>query len=250
MKRNVLIVDDEPLAINVIVRYLKNFQNFEVTGRCQNAIDAFAFLSRQKADVMFLDINMPAMSGLDLLRNLKNPPLVVMTTAFRKYAIDSFELEAIDYLVKPFGLERFINTIGRIEKRLTNMPPRALPASVAAKPDHVFFKIDKRMVKVMLDEIIYIESLKDYVRIKTETTNLINHNNLVSIMEYLPKDEFIRIHRSYIIAISKVRAIEGNCVEAGGKLIPIGRNFQKSVKSLILRESGISNQKLGNQGMN
>ena len=231
MKRNVLIVDDEPLAINVIVRYLENFQNFEVTGRCQNAIDAFAFLSRQKVDVMFLDINMPAMSGLDLLRNLKNPPLVVMTTAFRKYAIDSFELEAIDYLVKPFGLERFINTIGRIEKRLTNTPARILPA---AKPDHVFFKIDKRMVKVMFNEIIYIESLKDYVRIKTETESLINHNNLVSIMEYLPKDEFIRIHRSYIIAISKVRAVEGNCVEAGGKLIPIGCSFQKSVKSLIL----------------
>ena len=233
MKRNVLIVDDEPLAINVIVRYLQNFQNFEVTGRCQNAIDAFAFLSRQKVDVMFLDINMPAMSGLDLLRNLKNPPLVVMTTAFRKYAIDSFELEAIDYLVKPFGLERFINTIGRIEKRLTHTLPRS-PALLAAKPDHVFFKIDKRMVKVMFNEIIYIESLKDYVRIKTETESLINHNNLVSIMEYLPKDVFIRIHRSYIIAISKVRAIEGNCVEAGGKFIPIGRNFQKSVKSLIL----------------
>lgn len=236
MKRNVLIVDDEPLAMNVIIRYLKNFQNFEVTGLCQNATDAFAFLSHQKVDVMFLDINMPAMSGLDLLRNLKNPPLVVMTTAFRKYAIDSFELEAIDYLVKPFGLERFINTIGRIEKRLTNTPAHSL---AAAKPDHVFFKIDKRMVKVRLNEIIYIESLKDYVRIKTETESLINHNNLISIMEYLPKDEFMRIHRSYIIAISKVRAVEGNSVEVGGKLIPIGRNFQKSVKNLILRESGI-----------
>lgn len=235
MKRSVLIVDDEPLAINVIVRYLENFQNFEIVEKCQNAVDAFAILSRQKIDVMFLDINMPTMSGLDLLRNLKNPPLVVMTTAFREYAIDSFEQEAIDYLVKPFSLERFMNTIGRIEKRLTPVSaPAAEAVATEAKPDHVFFKVDKRMVKVMLDEIIYIESLKDYVRIKTETENLINHNNLVSIMEHLPEDEFIRIHRSYIIAISKVKAIEGNCVEIGGKLLPIGRNFQKSVKSLIL----------------
>lgn len=238
MKRSVLIVDDEPLAINVIVRYLENFENFEIIDQCQNAVDAFSVLSRQKIDVMFLDINMPTMSGLDLLRNLKNPPLVVMTTAFREYAIDSFELEAIDYLVKPFSLDRFMNTIGRVEKRLaaTQAAPSTAVERAAdeSKPDHVFFKVDKRMVKVMFNDIIYIESLKDYVRIKTVTENLINHNNLVSIMEHLPEDEFIRIHRSYIIALSKVQAIEGNCVEVGGKLLPIGRNFQKTVKSLIL----------------
>lgn len=236
MKYKALIVDDEPLAINVVVRYLEGFQDFEVVDTCQNALDAFNVLDKKPVDVIFLDINMPTMSGLDLIRNLKNPPLVVITTAFREYAIDSFDLEVIDYLVKPFSLDRFMNTIGRVKKRLT---PAASPVVSETprgtnSPEHVFFKVDKRMVKVMLDDIIYIESLKDYVRIKTTTESLINHNNLVSITEYLPEQKFIRIHRSYIIALNKVKAIEGNCVEIGGKLLPIGRNYQKTVKKLIL----------------
>lgn len=237
MKYKALIVDDEPLAINVVVRYLEGFQDFEVVDTCQNALDAFNILDKKSVDVIFLDINMPTMSGLDLIRNLKNPPLVVITTAFREYAIDSFDLEVIDYLVKPFSLDRFMNTIGRVKKRLAAASTN--PASKETSQDsnesqHVFFKVDKRMVKVMLDDIIYIESLKDYVRIKTSTENLINHNNLVSITEYLPEHKFIRIHRSYIIALDKVKAIEGNCVEIGGKLLPIGRNYQKTVKKLIL----------------
>lgn len=235
MKYQALIVDDEPLAINVVMRYLEGFDDFEVVDTCQNALDAFNIMDKKQIDVIFLDINMPTMSGLDLIRNLKNPPLVVITTAFREYAIESFDLEVIDYLVKPFSLDRFMNTIGRIKKRLA-----AVSSTVQEKvpevteQQHVFFKVDKRMVKVMLDEIIYIESLKDYVRIKTATENLINHNNLVSIMEHLPEERFIRIHRSYIIALDKVKAIEGNCVEIAGKLLPIGRNYQKTVKKLIL----------------
>lgn len=235
MKYNVLIVDDEPLAINVVKRYLENFKNFEVVKTCQNAVDAFNAINQNAIDVVFLDINMPTMSGLDMIRNLKKRPIIVITTAFREYAIESFDLEAIDYLVKPFSLDRFMNTIGRIEKQLVHQNTdesnvnHSLPES-----KHVFFKVDKRMVKVMLDEIIYIESLKDYVRIKTETESLINHNNLVSITEHLPEDQFVRIHRSYIISLDKVKAIEGNCVEIGGKLLPIGRNYQKSIKKLIL----------------
>ncbi|MCE7995418.1 MAG: response regulator transcription factor [Roseivirga sp.] len=236
MKYKALIVDDEPLAINVVVRYLEGFQDFEVVDTCQNALDAFNILDKKPVDVIFLDINMPTMSGLDLIRNLKNPPLVVITTAFREYAIDSFDLEVIDYLVKPFSLDRFMNTIGRVKKRLspTTNTPALESTPETGEAQHVFFKVDKRMVKVMLDDIIYIESLKDYVRIKTTTESLINHNNLVSITEYLPDHKFIRIHRSYIIALDKVKAIEGNCVEIAGKLLPIGRNYQKTVKKLIL----------------
>jgi DNA-binding LytR/AlgR family response regulator len=235
MKYQALIVDDEPLAINVVMRYLEGFDDFEVVDTCQNALDAFNIMDKKPIDVIFLDINMPTMSGLDLIRNLKNPPLVVITTAFREYAIESFDLEVIDYLVKPFSLDRFMNTIGRIKKRLApgNSTAQEKVPEVSEQ-QHVFFKVDKRMVKVMLDEIIYIESLKDYVRIKTATENLINHNNLVSIMEHLPEERFIRIHRSYIIALDKVKAIEGNCVEIAGKLLPIGRNYQKTVKKLIL----------------
>ncbi len=238
MKYRVLIVDDEPLAINVVKRYLENFSNFEVVETCQNAVDAFNVISHQSIDVVFLDINMPTMSGLDMIRNLKDRPVIVITTAFREYAIESFDLEAIDYLVKPFSLDRFMNSIGRIEKYLTHQQTLPETSTIQTQePKHVFFKVDKRMVKVMLDEIIYIESLKDYVRIKTETESLINHNNLVSISEYLPEDQFVRIHRSYIISLDKVKAIEGNCVEIGGKLLPIGRNYQKSIKKLILNSN-------------
>ncbi len=238
MSYRVLIVDDEPLAINVIKRYLESFENFEIAATAQNAIDAFSIISKEHIDVIFLDINMPTMSGLDLIRNLKNPPLVVITTAFREYAVESFDLEAIDYLVKPISLERFMNSISRIEKRLNGTTPQVViqesSSSAKSSKDHVFLKVDKRMVKVKFEDIIYIESLKDYVCVKTKSEKLINHNNLVSIAELLPEDEFVRIHRSYIIALSKVKAIEGNCVEIDGKLLPIGRNYQKHIKKLIL----------------
>ena len=239
MSYQVLIVDDEPLAINVIKRYLEGFDNFELAATAQNAIDAFSVISKKTIDVIFLDINMPSMSGLDLLRNLKNPPLVVITTAFREYAVESFDLEAIDYLVKPISIERFMNSISRVEKRLAEQRPSIIVQDASTTPaknskDHVFLKVDKRMVKVKFEDIIYIESLKDYVCVKTKTEKLINHNNLVSIAELLPEEEFVRIHRSYIIALSKVKAIEGNCVEIDGQLLPIGRNFQKHIKKLIL----------------
>lgn len=237
MKYQVLIVDDEPLAINVIKRHLDNFDNFHPVATAQNAIDAFSIISKEPIDVVFLDINMPSMSGLDLIRNLKNPPLIVMTTAFREYAVESFELEAIDYLVKPISIERFVNSIARIEKRLKdNTEPKSAMHVPSLEPtkDHVFLKVDKRMVKVNFDDIIYIESLKDYVCVITENEKLINHNNLVSITALLPEDTFVRIHRSFIIAIDKVKAIEGNSVQIGDKLLPIGRNYQKDIKKLIL----------------
>lgn len=238
MKHRVLVVDDEPLAINVIKRHLQSFDNFELVATASNAIDAFSTITKEEIDVVFLDINMPTMSGLDLIRNLKDPPMVIITTAFREYAVESFELEAIDYLVKPISLERFMNSISRIEKRIETFKNPILEnqGAIASEntKDHVFLKVDKRMVKVRFDDIVYIESLKDYVCVKTKSEKLINHNNLVSIAQLLPENEFVRIHRSYIIALSKVKAIEGNCVEINGQLLPIGRNYQKEIKKLIL----------------
>lgn len=234
MKINCLIIDDEPLAINVIKNFLENFKNFEVVGTCKDAVEGFNFLSNQDVDVIFLDINMPTISGLDFLRSLQNPPAVVITTAYREYAVESFELDVIDYLVKPFSLQRFMKTISRIEQRSAEKDSNEGNHSDDNEKAHVFFKIDKKMIKVYLDDILYIESLKDYVRIKTYDESLINHNNLVGIAEILPADDFVRIHRSYIIAINKVKAIDGNQVEIADKLLPIGRNYQKDIKNLLL----------------
>ncbi|MEO9967047.1 MAG: LytTR family DNA-binding domain-containing protein [Reichenbachiella sp.] len=233
MKISCLIIDDEPLAINVIKNFLINFKNFEVAGTCKDAVEGFNFLSNQEIDVIFLDINMPTISGLDFLRSLQKPPVVVITTAYREYAVESFELDVIDYLVKPFSLQRFMKTVNRIEQRKTEKEPNEVSAEDSEKA-HVFFKIDKKMIKVYLDDILYIESLKDYVRIKTYDESLINHNNLVGIAEILPSEDFVRIHRSYIIAINKVKAIDGNQVEIADKLLPIGRNYQKDIKNLLL----------------
>ncbi|MCV9387087.1 LytR/AlgR family response regulator transcription factor [Reichenbachiella ulvae] len=230
-----LIIDDEPLAINVIKNFLINFKNFELVGTAQDAVEGFNLLSKKEVDVIFLDINMPKMTGLDFLKSLKNPPMVVITTAYREYAVESFELDVVDYLVKPFALQRFMKTINRIEQRLEEKKiNKTESAPVEGEKAHVFFKVDKKMVKVYLDDILYIESLKDYIRIKTYDQNLINHNNLVSVADLLPPDDFIRIHRSYIIAIKKVKVIDGNQVEVGDKLLPIGRNYQKEVKDLLL----------------
>lgn len=234
MKIRCLIIDDEPLAINVIKNFLVNFKNFEVIGTCNDAVEGFNFISNHTVDVIFLDINMPTISGLDFLRSLKAPPAVVITTAYREYAVESFELEVVDYLVKPFSLQRFMKTMNRIEQRqIEKETPDVSPLEEGEKA-HVFFKIDKKMIKVYLDDILYIESLKDYVRIKTHDESLINHNNLVGMAEILPAEDFVRIHRSYIISIKKVKAIDGNQVEIADKLLPIGRNYQKDIKSLLL----------------
>ncbi|UXP32407.1 LytTR family DNA-binding domain-containing protein [Reichenbachiella agarivorans] len=231
-----LIIDDEPLAINVIKNFLENFDQFELSGTCPDAVEAFNYLSKNEVDVIFLDINMPKMSGLDFLKSLAKPPLVVITTAYREFAVESFELDVVDYIVKPFSLQRFMKTINRIEQRLGEKKVSKTDSIIATEHEraHVFFKVDKKMVKVYLDEILYIESLKDYIRIKTYDESLINHNNLVSVAELLPPDEFVRIHRSYIIAIKKVKVIDGNQVEVGDKLLPIGRNYQKDVKDMLL----------------
>lgn len=236
MKIKCLIIDDEPLAINVIKNFLSHFKNFEIAGTCKNAVEGFNFLSNQDVDVIFLDINMPTVSGLDFLKSLQNPPAVVITTAYREYAVESFELDVTDYLVKPFSLQRFMKTVHRIEKKNLNKASKDESQEDNEKA-HIFFKVDKKMIRVYLDDILYIESLKDYVRIKTYDESLINHNNLVSIAELLPAEDFVRVHRSFIIAINKVKAIDGNQVEIADKIIPIGRNYQKEFKKLLLGKS-------------
>lgn len=233
MKIRCLIVDDEPLASNVILKYLEDFPSFEVLANFKNALEAHNYLTEHTVDVIFMDINMPKLTGMEFVKSLKNPPLIVFTTAYREFAVESFELDVLDYLVKPFSLQRFMKTINRIEERLGQVHENHVTAEVPERK-YVFFKVDKKMVKVYLDEILYIESLKDYVRIKTYDESLINHNNLVSITEVIPMDKFVRIHRSFIIPIDKVKLIDGNQVKIADKLLPIGRNYQKEVKELLL----------------
>lgn len=238
MKIRCQIVDDEPLAINVIKKFLEKFQQTEVVSTCENAMDAFGYISEQPVDLLFLDINMPTLNGLDFLKSLKQPPLVIITSAYRDYAVDGFELNVLDYLVKPISFQRFLKAMDKANTAIKEKKGIGIgqsPKVHEGTKSFLFLKVDKKMVKIYLDEILYIESLKDYVRIRTVYEDLITHQNLNGMAKLLPSESFIRIHKSYTISVDKVKSIEGNCVEIASKLLPIGRNYRKEVKEHIFK---------------
>jgi len=224
-----IIIDDEPLAIKVIEGYLSNIKSFEVIDTFNNPLEALELLQTETIDLMFLDINLPFINGIEFLRSLKKHPQVVLTTAYREYAVESYELNILDYLVKPIPIERFMKTINKANLVLGGK------ASTEDNREHIFIKMDKKMIKVFLDEILYVESLKDYIRITTIGGSHLIHQTLTSFTNQLPGDKFIRIHRSFTISIPKVSAISGNVVEIGDHHVPIGRNYVNEVKDIILK---------------
>ena len=236
MEIKCLIIDDEPLAIKVIEKYVNEVDELVCIGTCENAMEALKILQDKEVDLIFLDINMPKLTGMELLQTLKDPPLVVITTAYREYAVESYDYDVVDYLVKPIEFPRFFRMVQKVMDRLKIKPAAQPQATTASDPkqDHLFLKVDKKMVKVFLKDILYIESLKDYVMVHTINEDLIVHHNLQSFTELLPATTFTRIHRSYTVSLEKIKAIDGNQVEIGGKYLPIGRNYQPEVKSKIL----------------
>lgn len=234
---NCLIVEDEALAAKVIETYLQPLADFKLIGRVPNAIEAYNFLNEQTVDLIFLDINMPSLSGLDFLKSLKNPPLVIITTAYREYAVEGFELNVLDYLVKPISMPRFLLAIDKVHLQLQSTTH---PGSTGHTSDehHILLKVDKKHMRIALSDIYYIESLKDYIRVKTRTGDYITHQTLTAITDLLPSEHFRRIHRSYTVSLDMVTALNGNALEINDRLLPIGRNYLLEVKTLILN-SGI-----------
>lgn len=237
MNINCLIIDDEPLAVEVLQSHLGEFNNVEVVGVFGNPIDALSAIERPDIDVVFMDINMPRMNGLDFLRNLNSHPLIIITTAYREYAIESYELEVLDYLVKPIPFSRFLKAFNKLTARLMQSKGMKQVADYDQDP-HIFLKVDKKLIKIFLTDILYIESLKDYIKLHSREGAFISHKSLSSISEELPSENFIRVHKSYTIAIDKVKSIEGNLIEIGNKKIPIGRNYVKYAKERILNDKG------------
>ncbi len=239
MKIKCLILDDEPLAIKIIQKHLESFKNFEVVHTCTNPVEAFNLLSIETVDLIFLDINMPRLNGIEFIQNLDSPPFIIITTAYREYAVESFELDVVDYLVKPISLTRFMKALNKVSK-LVHLQTNSLQYNTdrtldhLKKQNHFFVKVNKKMVKIYFDDIQYIESLKDYVSIKTPDKDYITHYNLSAITKLVPKQKFMRVHRSFTIALNKVTAIEGNCIQIHDKMVPIGRNYVKEVKGKIL----------------
>ncbi|WP_341215789.1 LytTR family DNA-binding domain-containing protein [uncultured Wocania sp.] len=232
MRINCIIIDDEPLAISVIENHLKNFDNIEVVETFTNPLKAFGVLQQLKIDLVFLDINMPQMSGFTFIENLNIKPLIVITTAYREYAVKSFELSILDYLVKPIPFNRFLKTINKVYQQIHTNTTSG-DSSLNQEP-HIFLKVDKKLIKVNLNDILFIESLKDYIKIVTSLGDYVVHKSLTAISEELPQSNFIRVHRSYNISINKIAALEGNTIEIAGRRIPIGRNYLKQTKERIL----------------
>jgi DNA-binding LytR/AlgR family response regulator len=222
-----IIVDDEPLAIDVLENYLQRLDATSVT-RCENAVEAFQALQQKPFDLLFLDIEMPLLTGLEFLKTLKQPPAVIITTAYRDYAVEGFELEVLDYLVKPISFPRFMKALEKALK-LNRLPISPLSATPFEEKPHLFLKVDKKFVKLLVADIFYIESLKDYIRVKTRDGSFIAYQSLTEITDKLPADKFARVHRSFTIALDKVSLIDGNCVEIDGKLIPISREHRQEV---------------------
>ena len=228
-----LIVDDEPLASKVIATYLQPIHNLELVKICHDSIEAFNTLGEEQIDLMFLDINMPEINGIDFLKSLQNPPLVIITTAYREYAVESFELDVIDYLVKPIPLQRFMKAIDKVNKQANLVEDKDEDSQ---DEQFIFLKVDKKMLRINLDEIQYIESLKDYIRVNTTNGAHITHQTLTGITEILPAADFLRIHRSYAVNLNCINALQGNSLEINGKWLPIGRNYTHDVKERILEQ--------------
>ncbi|MBS7231329.1 response regulator transcription factor [Flavobacterium psychroterrae] len=236
MKINCLIIDDEPLAINVIKNYLEPIENFEVINTFSNPIEGLNFLKNNKVDAVFLDINMPVLDGINFIKSLENPPILIITSAYSQFAIETYELDVLDYLVKPIEFPRLMKTLNKISKRLENK--NNSPQEISQESPFIFVKIDKkRMKKIFFNEILVIESLKDYLKINTLTGKYIIHSTLSDFTDLLPERNFLRIHRSYTIAIDKIDAVEGNSIEIEGLRYVIGRSYIDHVKQRILNSS-------------
>ncbi|MCB9081334.1 MAG: response regulator transcription factor [Lewinellaceae bacterium] len=237
---NVLIVDDEPLAQDVLETYIEKIPELKLIKKCSNALEANEALKQEKIDLMFLDIQMPQLTGIDFLKTLAKPPLVIFTTAYPNYAIEGFELNALDYLLKPISLDRFMKAVNKAVDQLELQRRDAHQASTEAPmdgEDFIFVKADKKLIKVNYPEIIYIEGLKDYVIIRMETQRVITLQTMKSLEDKLPLSMFKRIHRSYIVNINKINAIVGNMVEVMEKgqvkHLPVGKNYRDELLEII-----------------
>jgi two-component system, LytTR family, response regulator len=231
-----LVVDDEPPAREILKQHIAGVEALELVGTCNNAVEAISFLKDHPADLLFLDIQMPQLLGTNFIRTLKSPPKVIFTTAYRKYALEGFELDAVDYLLKPISFERFLKGVNKI----LQINSFADPASSAKNENHkepansfLYFRADRKMVKVFFSDILFIEALKDYIKIITSNKTIVTKYVLTTLAELLPADEFLRIHKSYIVAINKIESFSADSIQVAKHELPIGRLYKYDVGRIL-----------------
>jgi DNA-binding LytR/AlgR family response regulator len=234
MKLKCLVVDDEDLARTLVENYIKDVGFLEHSASCSNAIEALNYLTKNSVDLMFLDIDMPKLDGLSFLKTLKNPPLVIITTAYREYAIEGYELDVVDYLSKPFSFERFLAALNKASGRLKQPEIQTITINEEKPRDpFIFIKSDKVIYRVNLDEILFVEAVGDYVKIITTKKSLISYMYLKDVEKMLPPHLFPRVHRSFIASISKIEKVEGNMITIDDSIIPIGKNYKENFMKLL-----------------
>jgi DNA-binding LytR/AlgR family response regulator len=231
MQLNCLIVDDEPVARKGLEEYVREVEFLNLVGQCENALKATAMLSQHPVDLLFLDIQMPKLTGIDFLKTLKNPPLVIFTTAYSEYALEGYALDVVDYLMKPITFERFLKAA---QKAFDLHCLKKSPGSDKVAEDHFFVKCDSKFEKIYFNEVTFIEGLQNYAVIHTLSRKLITYITMTSLEHQLPKEQFMKVHKSYIVSIPQVKAIEGNEILMGQARIPISRTLKDEVVNHIL----------------
>lgn len=230
-KYSCLIVEDEPLAAEVLQDYISQVPFLDLIRVCNDAIYAMEVLQKQRIDLVFLDIHLPKLKGIDFIKVLKNPPQIIITSAYQEYALQGYEYNVIDYLLKPVEFSRFLMAVNKIKNKQENLPVPA--ANSSSERPHLFFNTSKKKVKIYIDDILYIESLKEYIRITTKEKNVLTKFQLGQMEELLAKNNMLRVHRSFIVSKDKIDAFTATDIEINGKQIPIGRSYKELVISIL-----------------
>jgi len=232
---NCLAIDDEPLALDIIEDFSKKIPFLNFIGRCTSAFEAIEILNKQKVDLIFLDINMPHISGIEFLKSLESRPMIIFTTAYSEFAVEGFELSAIDYLVKPIAYDRFLKAVNKAyELYSLKLGKTDSPDTVAKpKPEYLLVKADYSTIKIKLDDIIYIEGLKDYIKIYRGGKPVLTKSTMKNIEDRLSGKKFIRVHKSFIISVAKIEAIENQRIIIGEKRIPIGEQYKENLNKIL-----------------
>ncbi|QEC76613.1 LytR/AlgR family response regulator transcription factor [Mucilaginibacter ginsenosidivorax] len=233
MTLNCLIIDDEPIARKLLQEYIEEIDFLVLVGTAENPLKATAMMNELDVDLVFLDINMPKMNGLQFLRSANNLPMVIMTTAYGQYALDGFELAVVDYLVKPFSLDRFLKAVQKALELKSLRQKQAAP--VKTEPDHFYVKCDGKIERVLYDDLIYVEAMANYVVLYTIPKKLVVYLTIKSIQEKLPAEKFLQVHKSHIVNLKMVNTIEGNMLNLGSARVTIGQRFYDEVMDRILK---------------
>ena len=233
MKLKCLIVEDEPLARNLLVEYVKKVSYLELTDACSNPLIALEVLRNHPIDLMFLDIQMPEITGISLLRSLQKKPLVILTTAYSEYALESYDLDVVDYLLKPVTFDRFLKAVDKASQRISPQTSTPDQPPGGKQEPFVFVKDGTKLVRINYDDILFVEGLKDYVTIVTKTQKIVSLQRLKTLETQLPADQFIRIHHSYIVSLKALDTIHKSEVQIGTHVIPISESYKKSFRDFI-----------------